>query len=53
MFISAWQESTEVDGISMGSSLGPVLANVFMTELEIAYDTLVRKLVTKPETICS
>ena len=37
----------------MGSSLGPVLANIFMTELEIAYDTLVWKLVRKPEMICS
>ena len=26
----------QVDGIAMGSPLGPVLANKFMTELEIA-----------------
>ena len=34
----------QVDGVAMGSPLGPVLANVFMVELE---NTLVRKLMDK------
>lgn len=32
----------QTDGVSMGSSLGPVLANIIMTEME---ETIVRKLV--------
>ena len=33
----------EIDGVSMGSSLGPVLANVIMTEFEeIVFDKLIK-----------
>lgn len=31
----------QIDGVSMGSSLGPVLANIIMTELE---NVIVRKM---------
>ena len=33
----------QIDGVSMGSSLGPVLANVIMTELErLVVDKLIK-----------
>ena len=34
----------QIDGVSMGSPLGPVLANIIMTELE---STIVKELVDK------
>ena len=34
----------QIDGVSMGSQLGPILANIIMTELE---STIVKELVNK------
>ena len=48
----------QIGGIVMGSPLGPVLANVFMTKLEnvmihaLGKTGKLEKLVTKLETIC-
>ena len=42
-FLSGGKIYQQIDGVSMGASLGPVLANIIMTELErVVVDRLVR-----------
>ena len=38
------KNTAEVDGVAMGLLLGPVPANIFMTELETIIDTFVKKI---------